>query len=100
MGMMFKVKFSDGLAAIYVAELPFNRLRTQNLGSHELGVAWNIQYKDPNHHAPKVFLMESHVRNSLGWLAPSNLGWHRDGMPIVQKFAGRQGVRTHGGQCG
>ena len=55
MGMMFKVKFSDGLSAIYVAELPFNRLRTQNLGSHELGVAWNIQYKDQITMHPRFF---------------------------------------------
>ena len=55
MGMMFKVRFTDGLSAIYVAELPFNRLRTQNLGSHELGVAWNIQYKDQVTMHPRFF---------------------------------------------
>ena len=55
MGLMFKVRFTDGLSAIYVAELPFNRLRTQNLGSHELGVAWNIQYKDQITMHPRFF---------------------------------------------
>lgn len=42
-GLLLSLKLSEALSAVYLMEMPFNRLRTQNLGTHELALRWNVQ---------------------------------------------------------
>ena len=42
-GLLMSLKLSEAVSAVYLMELPFNRLRTQNLGTHELALRWNVK---------------------------------------------------------
>lgn len=42
-GLLLSLKLSEAISAVYLMEMPFNRLRTQNLGTHELALRWNVQ---------------------------------------------------------
>jgi len=40
-GLLLSFNLSNTVSAVYLAEMPFNKLRTQNLGTHELALRWN-----------------------------------------------------------
>jgi hypothetical protein len=41
-GLLFNVKLSKALTAVYVAEVPYNSLRIRNYGTHELALRWTV----------------------------------------------------------
>lgn len=41
-GLLFNVKLSNALTAIYLAEVPYNSLRIRNFGTHELALRWTV----------------------------------------------------------
>ena len=41
-GLLFNVKLSKALTAIYLAEVPYNSLRIRNYGTHELALRWAV----------------------------------------------------------
>ena len=41
-GLLFNVKLSNALTAVYVAEVPYNSLRIRNYGTHELALRWTV----------------------------------------------------------
>ena len=43
LGFMLRLKLSSALSAAYLVEMPWNSLRTQNFGTHELALRWNFK---------------------------------------------------------
>ena len=41
-GLLFNVKLSKALTAVYLAEVPYNSLRIRNYGTHELALRWTV----------------------------------------------------------
>lgn len=41
-GLLFNVKLSKALTAVYLAEVPYNSLRIRNFGTHELALRWTV----------------------------------------------------------
>ena len=41
-GLLFNVKLSRALTAVYLAEVPYNSLRIRNYGTHELALRWRV----------------------------------------------------------